>query len=76
MYVTSKPIHPLQNVIVRERVVELRVYPNRELKQQIFSFGPDVEVLEPQWLREEIIHNYEDCLKRYVSVQKECTIEE
>lgn len=74
-YVTSKPIHPLQNIIERECIVELRVYPNKELKQQIFSFGPDVEVVSPEWLREEIRQDYEKCLNIYMHVQKECTVE-
>ena len=72
-YVVSKPLHPLQNTIERECIVVLNLYPNKELKQQIFSFGADVEVLSPEWFREEIKQDIEQCLKLYSTMQKECT---
>lgn len=72
-YVISKPLHPLQNAIEREGVVVLNLYPNKELKQQIFSFGADVEVLSPEWFREEIKKDLERWLKLYSTMQKECT---
>jgi predicted DNA-binding transcriptional regulator YafY len=62
-YVATKKIHPSQ----RERRLEdgfwemtLRVRPNRELEARLLEFGPDVEVLEPAELRE----NIRDCLRR------------
>ena len=72
-YVVSKPLHPLQNTIERECIVVLNLYPNKELKQQIFSFGADVEVLSPKWFREEIKQDIEKCFKLYSTMQKECT---
>ena len=72
-YVVSKPLHPLQNTIESECKVVLNLYPNKELKQQIFSFGADVEVLSPKELREEIKQEIEKCLKLYSTMQKECT---
>lgn len=70
-YVVTKPIHPLQNIIERERIVVLRLHPNRELMQLIFSFGPDVEVLQPSSLREQMKKMLESMIKKY-SVQQDC----
>lgn len=67
-YVLSKPIHKSQSVESEEEcIVSLRLYHTKELEQQVFSFGPDVEVLSPQWFREEIARKIADCLKKYTS---------
>ena len=59
-YVKSKPIHPSQEILDEEKgIVKIRVKKNNELKQQIYSFLPQVTVLEPQDLREEIIKDLE-----------------
>lgn len=73
-YVLSKPIHQSQIVVNEQRhEISITVKPNRELRQQIFSFLPDVEVVSPQWLRDEVRTNLEENLKKYSSVQKNCT---
>lgn len=52
-YVTSKPIHKSQKVVNEEEcIISLHLYHTLELEQQIFSFGPDVEVISPAWFRE------------------------
>ncbi len=72
-YVVSKPIHPSQTIINKERhEIEIEVYPTRELDQQIFSFLPDVEVLYPEWYRQQIKEKIEENLKKYLSVQNDC----
>ena len=53
--------------------ISIHVKPNRELSQQIFSFIPDVEVLSPDWLRQEIKVKIEENLQKYLSVQNGCT---
>ena len=54
-YVTSKPIHWSQNTLdEKDCTITLSLKPNRELEQQILSFGPDVEVLSPELLRNQI----------------------
>lgn len=72
-YVVSKPIHPSQKVLDEPYTVCICVKPNRELFQQIFSFIPDIEVLAPEWFRNEIRAKIEENLKKYSSVQNECT---
>ena len=54
-YVLSKPLHPSQKTKDKEHgLIEITVIPNRELESLIFSFGNDVEVLQPETLREQI----------------------
>lgn len=75
-YVVSKPLHLSQEVCEEPNTISICVKPNRELSQQIFSFLPDVEVLAPEWFRNEIKEKIEENLKKYLSLQKDCTNEE
>ena len=73
-YVTSKPIHRSQEIISNEDcTIKLTLHITPELEQQIFSFGPDVEVLTPEWFRNEFSKKIENCYKFYFSVQNDCT---
>lgn len=73
-YVTSKPIHKSQKTINEDDcIISLTLYHTLELEQQIFSFGPDVEVLSPAWFRENFARKIADCMKKYVSMQNICT---
>lgn len=71
-YVLSKPIHHSQKVLDEPYTISIMVKPNRELSQQIFSFIPDIEVLSPQWFREEIEEKIRQNLEKYSPVQNEC----
>ncbi|PWJ57821.1 WYL domain-containing protein [Dyadobacter jejuensis] len=56
-YLITKPIHPTQTHSKDPQgnyIFELHVIPNRELEAKILEFGPDMEVLEPIWLREQV----------------------
>lgn len=65
-YVVSKPLHHSQQIISEEDcTIQLDVYPNPELWSLIFSFIPDVEVLEPKWYRKALKQKIEDNLKKY-----------
>ena len=73
-YVVTKPIHQSQtNVDKANGIVEIHVRATRELDQQLFSFIPDVEVLYPEWYRQQIQEKIEENLKKYLSVKKDCT---
>ena len=72
-YVLSKPIHSSQRVLSEPNTVSIHVKPNRELSQQILSFIPDVEVLSPEWLRNEIRDKLKDNLQKYLSMHEDCT---
>jgi predicted DNA-binding transcriptional regulator YafY len=73
-YVVSKPIHKSQKVVDESNgMIEIQVRPTRELDQQLFSFIPDVEVLYPEWYRQQIMEKIEENLKKYLSGKKDCT---
>lgn len=75
-YVTSKPIHKSQKIVSeKDCIISLILFHTLELEQQIFSFGPDVEVLSPVWFREEFGRKINDCMKKYLSMQNLCTEE-
>ena len=68
LYITTKPLHSSQRLYKEDeerRTVIIEVVPNRELIQLILSFGPDVEVMEPQTLREQIIEIIEKMQLNY-----------
>lgn len=46
-------------------IVKLALRPNAELKQQVLKYGSLVEVVEPKWFREELIHELEHALSFY-----------
>ena len=65
-YVVSKPIHHSQQVVDAEAgTLSIDVRINRELEQNIFSFGPQVEVLSPEWFRTQIKEKYQELVKIY-----------
>lgn len=54
-YVLSKPLHPSQKAKDKTNgIIEITVKPNRELMALLLEFGDDVEVLQPEHLRQEI----------------------
>lgn len=73
-YVLTKPIHKSQRCSDPDnRVISLQLIPNRELESLILSFGPDVEVLEPQSLRTQIQEKVKEAFLHYIDVQTGCT---
>ena len=72
-YVLSKPIHKSQKQVEgKEDEIVIRVKPNKELCQQIFSFLPDVEVVSPEWFRKEISKKIVENLKKYFPMHDRC----
>ena len=65
-YVLSKPMHESQrNNRADEGIIELELVPNKEFYQRLLSFGSDVEVLEPQFVREEMTKNAQKLYELY-----------
>ena len=65
-YVLSKPMHESQrNSRADEGIIELELVPNKEFYQRLLSFGSDVEVLEPQFVREEMTKNAQKLYELY-----------
>lgn len=75
-YVVNKPIHPSQETADEQKhIIRLTVRPNKELEARIFSYGNQVEVLKPEWLRRQVAEKLQEVLKKYVSVQEDCNID-
>lgn len=72
LYVLTKPLHQSQRQL-NNTDVSITVIPTRELFQQIFSFGPDVEIIEPQSIRERFAERIKENLKKYFPMQDNCT---
>lgn len=73
-YVLTKPIHKSQKCSdANTGIVSLQLIPNRELETLILSFGPDVEVLEPVSLRQQIQDKIKKSYSHYFNVQAGCT---
>ena len=73
-YVVSKPIHHSQKILnENECILQIEVRPNKELESVIFSYFPHVEVLAPASLREEFKEKIANNLKKYSTVQNDCT---
>lgn len=62
-YVKNKPIHHTQRHNDDERKISIKVIPNKELIALLLSYGSQMEVLEPQSVRE-IIKEHINKLKQ------------
>ena len=73
-YVKTKPLHKSQTIVSEENcVISITVCPTRELEQQLFSYGPDVEVLTPEGFRDNFAKKIAENAKKYFPVQNLCT---
>ena len=73
-YVVSKPIHHSQTIEDESKcLIQLEVRPNTDLEAQLLSFGPQVEILQPQWLREQFSEKIQEYFNIYRAVQIDCT---
>lgn len=73
-YVVSKPIHHSQSIVDEENcLIQVEVRPNNELEALLLSFGPQVEILQPQWLRDRFAEKIQEYYKIYFAVHKDCT---
>ena len=69
-YILSQPLHHSQTVILEnasELRISLHVYLTPELRMTILSYGPEVQVIEPASLREEITGLIADMGKKYAA---------
>lgn len=75
-YVVSKPIHHSQTTIDEEQhLLQIEVRPNKELEALLLSFGPQVEILQPEWLRQQFAEKIQEYFNIYSTVQKGRTTE-
>jgi len=67
-YVKSKPIHGSQKKVKEDETgyyFTIEVIPNNEFYQQVFSFGPDLEIISPPQIRKFVKNKLKECLKKY-----------
>ena len=65
-YIESKPIHGSMKIQNREEgIISIQLIPNNEFEALLLSFGNQVEVLEPLWLREKMRSTALQLLKIY-----------
>lgn len=61
-YITTKPLHGTQKILKgdgQSNTISIEVKPNKELMQVLLSFGADVEILEPETVRQSVKNEYE-----------------
>ena len=67
-YLRSLPLHHSQKEVEKTEnysVFKLRLCPEFDLQQEILSQTPAIEVLEPQWLRDEIAEKLSVIMEKY-----------
>jgi len=67
-YLKSKPLHASQQVILddeKEFRISLKLIVNYELKNLILSYGPDVKVIEPTTLKDQVVHAMQLAINNY-----------
>ena len=75
-YVETKPFSDRQHIVSHDNESHTITFPmqvNNELVAELLSFGADIEVLQPQHLRERMRAIAEQCAIQYSSAQKPCT---
>lgn len=67
-YVVTKPLHPSQKELDKENcIVQIDVFMNNELDALLFSYGDQLEVLEPESLRLKMMERTIKMMKIYNS---------
>ena len=60
-YVTTKPIHRSQKIVVQDEngdlEISLKLIVNKELVSQLLSFGKDIEIIQPQSLKDLLLES-------------------
>ena len=69
-YIKTKPLHSTQTEKKEESnenftIIQLNVQLNKELESLILSYGPDIEVLEPELLRKRIKNDVTAMYEKY-----------
>lgn len=65
-YLLTKPFHKSQQLIDRDaRVFSIDIIPNYEIIHKLLSYGGDLEVLQPQKLRDQMIAHVDMMIQNY-----------
>ena len=70
-YVLTKPLHGATQILDKadpeKRTILIKVIPNRELYQALLAFGSDVEVLEPNFIKDHLREQAENMIAFYTN---------
>ena len=69
-YLRSLPLHSSQKELIRSgdySIFELHLCPEFDFQQEILSKTPEIEVLSPDWLREEIAEKVKVMWEKYAN---------
>jgi predicted DNA-binding transcriptional regulator YafY len=70
-YILSKPIHINQELVKKykngDAKIKLNLFVNYELVSQLLGYGSSIEVLEPQFLRDEINNTILKLINKYTN---------
>jgi len=67
-YIIAQPIHATQEIIEEDStgiLVRIKVIPSPELFMHIASYGDKVKLMDPTWMREEMIRIHKGALENY-----------
>lgn len=76
-YVETKPFSDEQRIVAHDDNYHTISFPmriNRELVSELLSYGNDIEVIEPQNLKELMTEKIDSMQKNYSDAQKDCTM--
>ena len=76
-YIQTKPFSERQKVLAHDDQTHTITFPmriNKELIAELLSFGDDIEIIEPQSLKEIIAEKVRLMSEKYSTAQKDCTI--
>lgn len=74
-YVETKPFSEEQKIVSYDNENHFITFPmriNKEFVSQLLSFGCDIEVIEPEILRDDIKEQVKKMNQKYIAVQKDC----
>lgn len=72
-FIENLPLHHSQKIIDRSKEYtefQYRLRPEPHFQHTLFKYAQDIEVLSPEWLREEMIWKAQEMLKRYQNNSK------
>ncbi len=67
-YLKRFPIHNSQKLEQTPNgkiIATFKIKPNIDFKEQLLNFGSNVQVIEPKWLRDEVVHEIKKMLAYY-----------
>ena len=67
-YFESLPLHPSQVPVKMTKdytIYQYHLVPTFDFRQEVLRHGPSVEVLAPEWFRDEVAEDVRNMMKRY-----------